>query len=79
VGAGVGPVVDLGEALEIEMGIDLGRRDVGVTEQFLNGPKVATRFEQMARTGMPEAVWKQRRRQAPPSAPEGDTLLDGAS
>ena len=37
-------VVDLGEMLEIQMGVDLGGADVRVPEQLLNGPQIAARL-----------------------------------
>ena len=49
-------VVDLREVLEIEMRVDLRRRDIRVAEQLLHGTKVTRRFEQMARTRMPHQV-----------------------
>ncbi len=38
------------------MGIDLGRGDVGVAEQFLHGAQVAGRLQQMAGEGVPQHV-----------------------
>jgi hypothetical protein len=37
----VGLVVDLGEVLEVEVGVNLGGRYVGVAQQFLDGPEIA--------------------------------------
>ena len=37
-------VVHLGEVLKIEMGVDLRGRDIGMTEQLLNGAQIGTRF-----------------------------------
>jgi hypothetical protein len=36
----VGRVVDAGQVLEIKVGVDLGRADVDVTQQFLHGAQV---------------------------------------
>src|SRR3954468_21963906 len=49
-------VVDLREVLEIEMRIDLRRRDVRVAQELLHRAKIARRFEQMARARMPHQV-----------------------
>ena len=37
----MGFIVNLSEVLEIKMGINLGRTNVCVTKQFLNGSKVS--------------------------------------
>jgi hypothetical protein len=47
-------VVNAGEMLEIKVGVDLGRADVGVTEQLLDGAQVAGGFQQVGGKGMPE-------------------------
>lgn len=39
-GPGMGGVVDLGQMLEVEMGIDLGRRDACVPKHFLDRPQI---------------------------------------
>ena len=54
--------VDRPEALAGEVGIDLGRRQVCVTEQFLHSPKVGSAFQQMRSVRVPEGV----RVQGPP-------------
>jgi hypothetical protein len=41
-------IVYAGEVLEIKVSVDLGRANVGVAQQFLNGPKVAARLEKVA-------------------------------
>ena len=48
--------VDRPEALAGEVGIDLSRRQVCVTEQFLHGPKVGSAFQQMGSVRVPEGV-----------------------
>ncbi len=50
----MGFVIDLGQVLEIQVGIDLRRTDIAVPEQFLHGSEVLAGFEQMAGEGMPE-------------------------
>lgn len=52
----MGAVVDRGQVLEVQVGIDLGRGDVGVAEQFLHGAQVAGRLQQMAGEGVPQHV-----------------------
>jgi hypothetical protein len=37
----MGFIIDPGKMLEIEVGIDLGRGQVGVPEEFLNGTKIS--------------------------------------
>ena len=44
-GAGVGSVVDLRQVLVIEVGVDLGGADVGVSKELLHGPQITARFE----------------------------------
>jgi hypothetical protein len=41
----VGLVVDLREMLEIEVGVDLGRRDIRVSQQFLNRAQITGRLQ----------------------------------
>jgi len=48
-GPGVGLVVDLGQVLEIQVGIYLRRADIGVTEELLNGAEIAAGLEHVAR------------------------------
>ena len=37
----MGLVVDAGQVLKVQVGVNLGGGDVGVAEQFLHGPQVA--------------------------------------
>ena len=48
-------VVDLGEVLEVQMGVDLGGADVRVAQQFLHRPEVAGGLQQMAGEGVADA------------------------
>ena len=48
--------VDRPEALAGEMGIDLSRRQVCVTEQFLHSPEVGSAFQQVRSVRVPEGV-----------------------
>ena len=54
--ARMGLVVDLGESLEIEMGVDLGRGNIGVAQQLLHCAQIARRFQQMGGKGMAQHV-----------------------
>src|SRR5215472_2616811 len=52
----VGSVVDAGKVLEVKVGVDLGRRDVGMTQQLLYPAQLPARFQQMRSKGMAEQV-----------------------
>ena len=43
----MGSVVDAGQMLEIKMSVDLGRGDVRVAQQFLDGTQFSTGFKEM--------------------------------
>ena len=49
-------VIDLGQMLKIEMGIDLRRRDIGVPQELLDRSQVARGFEQVARERMAQQM-----------------------
>ena len=42
--AWMGGIVNLRQVLIIQMGVDLRRADIGMTEQFLHGAQIAARF-----------------------------------
>ena len=44
--------MDCFKALLIDMSVDLGGGDVGVSKEFLNHPQVGPVFEEMGRKGM---------------------------
>jgi hypothetical protein len=44
------------EALRVDGGVDLGRRQAGVAQQFLDGAEVAAIGEQMRREGVPQRM-----------------------
>ena len=46
--------VDLFQPLLIHVSVNLGRRDVGVPEHFLNHPKISAIVQQMGREAVPE-------------------------
>src|SRR5256885_795696 len=54
--AGMGFVVDTGEVLEIKVGVNLGRRNIGVAQQLLHATQISTRFKDMRCKRMPEQV-----------------------
>lgn len=49
-------IINTGEMLKIQMGINLRGTKVGMTQQFLDGPQVATGLQQMTGKGMPQHV-----------------------
>ena len=53
----MGRIVDLGEMLEVEVGIDLRGTDIGVAKQFLHSTKVATGFKHVTGEGVSQPVW----------------------
>jgi hypothetical protein len=40
-------IVDAGKMLKIKLGVNLCRRNVGVTEQFLDAAQILARFQQV--------------------------------
>src|SRR6266536_2484157 len=55
-GAGMRLVVDLGERLEVEVGVDLRAGDARVAEHFLNRAKIAGRLQHVRRERMAQHV-----------------------
>ena len=49
-------VIDAGEMLKIKMGVNLGRADVGMAEQFLHAAEVTAGLQHMAGKGMAQHV-----------------------
>ena len=45
-------VVYLGEVLEVKVRVDLGRRDVRMTQQLLDATQIVARFQKMRGKGM---------------------------
>ena len=72
-------VVDAGEVLEIKVGVDLGRADVGVAQQFLHGAQVLRRFQQVRRERVPEHVRMHVLGQSLQPRPARDAPLDDAN
>ena len=62
-GARMRRVVHLREVAEVELGVDLRRRDVGVAEQLLHGAQVAARLQQVRRERVAQHVRMDVRRQ----------------
>src|SRR3954464_3306325 len=54
--------VDGPQSLAGQMGVDLGRRQIRMTEQLLHGPQVGSAFQQVRSVRVPEGV----RVQGPP-------------
>ncbi len=44
-GPGMGPVVDLGQVLKVQVSVDLRRADVRVAQQLLDGTQITAGFE----------------------------------
>jgi hypothetical protein len=40
-------IVDEGQMLEVEVGVDLGGADIGVAEELLHGAKISARLEKV--------------------------------
>ena len=49
-------VVDLGQVLEIQVGIDLRGSDVGMAQQLLHATQITGRFQDMAGETVPQHV-----------------------
>ena len=71
-------VVHPGEVLEIEMGIDLGGRNVGVSQQFLHRAEVAGGLQHVAGEAVAQQVGVDVTRQPLPNGPVLDAGLNGA-
>ena len=56
--------VDLAETAELDPCVDLGRRDRGMSEHFLDDAKVRASRQQMSREAVPERMWANRHIQA---------------
>ena len=54
---GVGLVVDLHQVVNTDMGVFLGGRERGVTEEFLDGAQISAPFQHMGSEGMSEGMW----------------------
>ena len=50
------PGVKCLEAPAIDVGVELGRRDIGVAQHFLNAPQVGAVLQQVRRKGVPQRV-----------------------
>ena len=50
------PSVDIAEAGGVDVGVDLGRPDVGVAEKFLDGTDIRTMRKHMRGKAVPEYV-----------------------
>ena len=70
-------VVRLGQVLEVQAGVDLGRGDVGVAQQLLDRPQVAARLQQVAGKRMAQHVRVHRRREPRQQAAAFQPLPDG--
>ena len=57
-------IIDAGEVLKIKVGVDLGGRDVCMTQQFLDAAQILARLEQMRCKGVAKEVRVDVHRQA---------------
>jgi len=48
----MGAIVDVGQVLEVEMGVDLCGADIGMAKQLLDGPQITAGFEDMRGKGV---------------------------
>src|SRR5688500_13566756 len=62
--AGVGLAVGLSNVVGGEVGINLGRGDVGVSEERLNAAQIGAALEQMCRKRVPKLMRRDRLRDA---------------
>ena len=52
----MGPQPGFGQPVAVDMGVDLGRADVGVTQQLLDHPQVGPAFQEVGGVGMAQGV-----------------------
>ena len=71
-------VINLGQMLKIQMGVNLRGRQVGVTEEFLDGAQVAGGFEDVGGEGVAELVGVDALVQTLTFGPVGHAFLNGA-
>ena len=76
---GMALIVDLCQMLEIQMSIDLGRRDVRMAQQLLHRSQVTTGLQHMAGEGMPKQVGMQSLVRPFRHSPPAEAGLDTAS
>ena len=70
-------LVDRGQTRKIQVGVDLGGADVGVTQQFLHPSQITAGFEQMRGKRMTEHMRVYMRRQALAARPGVNPQLHG--
>src|SRR6185437_751259 len=74
--AGVRGVVNAGEVLEVKVGVDLGRGDVGMPQQFLYPAQLGAGLEQVRGEGMAEKMRIDMGGEALAARPVRDPQLD---
>ena len=77
-GSGMRLVVDLRQVLKIQMRVDLGRADVRVAEQFLDGAQITTGLEHMTGEGVAQHVRMDRTIEPLDTRPSCQPRLDRA-
>ena len=71
-------IIDLGQMLEVEVGIHLGRRDMGVSQQLLYGAQVAAGLEQVGSKGVAQDMGMDLVVQTLLAGAQGHARFDGA-
>ena len=56
-GARMRLIINIEKSRRIDAGIDLRCRQARMTEQFLNGPEIATATQKMCRKGVAQRMW----------------------
>ena len=77
-GPGVRLIVDLREVLEIEVGVDLGCRNVGMTQELLDGAQITGGLEEVRRERVTQKVRMNMGGGALRLRPARETLLNSA-
>src|SRR5688500_13465177 len=75
----MGCVVNAGQVLEIKMGINLRRGDVGMAEELLYATQFSARFKQVRGEGVRDEVGMDLDPEPLTAAPVGDSILHGAA
>jgi len=60
----MGAVIDFKKPRSVDAGIDLGRRQAGMAEQFLDGAQIAAAGQKMGGEGVAQCMWGRRIGQA---------------
>ena len=72
----MGSVVNLGEVLKIKVRVNLGGRNIRVTQELLNTPQIVAGFQQMRGERVTEHMWMQVLPETLPFGPGSEQLLN---